>query len=429
VGKSTFFNRITGRKIAIVENMPGVTRDRIYADTDWCGYSFTLIDTGGLEVRPETEMWRHMKRQVEIAADIAELILFMVDAKHGLTTEDYEAADFVRRLKKPYLLVANKVDNNNNPNIADFYRLGMGEPIEISAEQGRGLGDLLDLIVQNLKKKVEPDEPSNALKIAIVGKPNAGKSTVVNRLLGYDRVIVSEIAGTTRDAIDTEFIYDGAKYILIDTAGIRRKRSVEENVEYYSVVRAFEAIRRSDIVLVVVDSTEKLTEQDTRILGFVHEEGKPSVVLMNKWDAVEKDGYTMNAYNKELAEELKFMDYFIPVYASALKGTKLNNLMPALLTAYGNASKRIPTGVLNDILREAISVNEPPVRNGKKLKIYYITQPAVNPPTFVVFVNDDAIIHFSYKRYLENCIRKAVDYSGTPIRLIIRNKSKEIFEQ
>lgn len=427
VGKSTFFNRIVGQRISIVEDTPGVTRDRLYADAEWCGHSFTLIDTGGLEIKSEDVMWSHIRAQAQIAVETADVIVFMLDGKTGLTHEDYEVAAYLRKSRKPILLVVNKLDNNEQHLLYDFYELGLGEPIGISAGQAKGLGDVLDEIVK-LTGKYETEEKEEALKIAVVGKPNAGKSSLVNKLLGYDRVIVSDIAGTTRDAIDTRIKIGDKEYILIDTAGIRRKRSVEEDLEQYSVMRSLGAVRRADVCLIVIDSSEEMSEQDVKIAGYVHEQGKPSVVVMNKWDVVEKDTYTIEKYNRKLKEELKFMDYFIPTYVSAKTGKRVDNLIKLAERAYENASRRISTGLLNDVLREAILTNEPPSKNGKRLKIYYVTEVSANPPTFVIFVNDDTLMHFSYRRYLENALRRSFDFEGTPIRLIIRNKNEKDLE-
>ena len=427
VGKSTFFNRIVGQRISIVEDTPGVTRDRLYADAEWCGHSFTLIDTGGLEIKSEDVMWSHIRAQAQIAVETADVIVFMLDGKTGLTHEDYEVAAYLRKSRKPILLVVNKLDNNEQHLLYDFYELGLGEPIGISAGQAKGLGDVLDEIVK-LTGKYETEEKEEALKIAVVGKPNAGKSSLVNKLLGYDRVIVSDIAGTTRDAIDTRIKIGDKEYILIDTAGIRRKRSVEEDLEQYSVMRSLGAVRRADVCLIVIDSSEELSEQDVKIAGYVHEQGKPSVVVMNKWDVVEKDTYTIEKYNRKLKEELKFMDYFIPTYVSAKTGKRVDNLIKLTERAYENASRRVSTGLLNDVLREAILTNEPPSKNGKRLKIYYVTEVSANPPTFVIFVNDDTLMHFSYRRYLENALRRSFDFEGTPIRLIIRNKNEKDLE-
>ena len=425
VGKSTFFNKMAGKRISIVEDVPGVTRDRVYADAEWCGYSFTMIDTGGIEIHSEDVMWKHIRKQAELAVELADVILYFVDGKTGILPDDYDVADYLRASKKPIVLAVNKIDNSSSYGFYDFYALGLGEPIPVSAENSLNLGDLLDAVVAYFPEKTDKEEESTALKIAVVGKPNAGKSSLVNKLLGFERVIVSDIAGTTRDAIDTPFYIDGKEYRIIDTAGIRKKSKVEEDVEYYSVIRSIDAMRRADVVAVVVDATEGLTEQDVKICGLVHESRKPSVIFMNKWDAVEKDSYTINKFTEKIDAELKFMSYYKCVFISALTGQRVKNVLGALEEVYENASRRISTGLLNDVLQDAMSVNEPPTHNGKKLKVYYATQAFTNPPTFILFVNDETIMHFSYKRYLENSLRKAFDFSGTPINIKIRNKDKE----
>lgn len=425
VGKSTFFNKMAGKRISIVEDVPGVTRDRVYADAEWCGYSFTMIDTGGIEIHSEDVMWKHIRKQAELAVELADVILYFVDGKTGILPDDYDVADYLRASKKPIVLAVNKIDNSSSYGFYDFYALGLGEPIPVSAENSLNLGDLLDAVVAYFPEKTDKEEESTALKIAVVGKPNAGKSSLVNKLLGFERVIVSDIAGTTRDAIDTPFYIDGKEYRIIDTAGIRKKSKVEEDVEYYSVIRSIDAMRRADVVAVVVDATEGLTEQDVKICGLVHESRKPSVIFMNKWDAVEKDSYTINKFTEKIDAELKFMSYYKCMFISALTGQRVKNVLGALEEVYENASRRISTGLLNDVLQDAMSVNEPPTHNGKKLKVYYATQAFTNPPTFILFVNDETIMHFSYKRYLENSLRKAFDFSGTPINIKIRNKDKE----
>lgn len=426
VGKSTFFNRIAGKKISIVKDMPGVTRDRIYADAEWCGHAFTIVDTGGLDVKNKDDFQKNITRQAQLAVELAEVVLLFVDGKQGLLPADYDAANFLRKYKVPIILVVNKIDNNEIEKTYEFYNLGLGEPVAISSELNKGIGDLLDKIVANFKVKVDAGVNDNKIKIAVVGKPNAGKSSLVNKLVGEERVMVSNVAGTTRDAIDTPFKYNGKEYLLIDTAGIRRKRSIDkDSVELYSVVRSFDAIRRADVVVLVVDSVEGLSEQDVRIAGFIHEEGKPSVILMNKWDAVEKDTYSMNKFNDKLNEDLKFMDYFVALYGSALTGLRINKLMDTVNEVLENAGRRITTGTLNDILQNAVLTNEPPTKNGRRLKIYYITQPSTFPPTFVLFVNDKDLMHFSYLRYLENCIRNAVNFKGTPIKLIVNSKNEK----
>ena len=356
VGKSTFFNKMAGRRVSIVDDMPGVTRDRIYTDVEWCGYSFTLVDTGGIELKSEDAMWSHIRRQAELAIDIADVILFFVDGKSGLTSGDYDVADFLRRTRKPVVLAVNKVDGSDNSAIYDFYALDLGEPVPISAEQSLGLGDLLDEVVKHFDGKTAADEEAESIKIAVVGKPNSGKSSLVNRILGFERVIVSNVAGTTRDAIDTPFEYEGRRYVIIDTAGIRKKSKVGEDVEYYSVVRSINAIRRADVVLEVVDAEEMLSEQDVKIAGLIHEAGKPSIIVINKWDLVEKDSNTVNRFNDKLKTELKFMDYFRSVFVSALTGQRVNTLLGHIDSVYENASRRISTGLLNDVIGDAVSV-------------------------------------------------------------------------
>lgn len=425
VGKSTLFNKITGKKIAIVEDKPGVTRDRIYADAEWCGHNFTLIDTGGIELKSEDEMWRHIKKQAEIAIETADVILLLCDVKSEITASDYDVADMLRRSRKPVVLAVNKLDNYKPERLFEYYNLGLGEPFGISCEQALGLGDMLDEVCSYLDKVEEEETEGEAIKIAVVGKPNAGKSSLVNKLLGYDRTIVSDISGTTRDAIDTPFTVNGQNYILIDTAGIRKKKAVDEDVEYYSVIRALGAVRRADVCLVVVDSKEGLSEQDVKICGYVHEQGKPSVIVMNKWDLIEKDTNTINEFNKKLDCDLAFMDYYKSVYVSALSGQRVKNILAVAMESYENAHRRITTGTLNDLIGDAVRTIDPPSKKGKRLKIYYSTQDDVCPPRFVVFVNDSELVHFSYKRYLENVLRKAFDCSGTPVRILFRNRDED----
>ena len=425
VGKSTLFNRIAGNRIAIVEDTPGVTRDRIYADCEWCGRAFTLIDTGGLELKSEDEMWTHIRTQAEIAVETANAILYVVDGKTGLTTDDNLVCAYLRKSNLPVVLAVNKIDNNMMDSVYDFYALGFGEPYAVSAEQGKGIGDLLDALMEVIPVSVVEDDDER-IKIAIVGKPNAGKSSITNRLLGYDRCIVSDIAGTTRDAIDTELNIGDDKYLIIDTAGMRKKKAVSLDLERYSVMRALLAVRRADVVLIVCDANEGFTEQDVKIAGFVHEEGKPSIIVMNKWDLVDKDTHTINQYENQLKEDLKYMNYFKSVYISAKSGKRVDNLLPACKEVVANSRRRISTGLLNEVVGEAIRISEPPSYLGRKLKIFFVTQVNVAPPTFVVKVNDPSIMHFSYKRYLENALRKSFDFSGTPIRIAVRaNNEKE----
>lgn len=423
VGKSTFFNKVIGRKLSITENRPGVTRDRIYASAEWRGKPFTLVDTGGIELKSEDVMWKQIASQAKLAVETADVILFFVDGREGLTSSDYDVADYLRRSRKPVVLVVNKLDEYSQDKLFEFYSLGLGEPFGISAEHSRGIGDVLDEAVSSFEEGEE--EEGDALRIAVVGKPNAGKSSLVNRILGEERTIVTDIAGTTRDAIDTPFERDGEKYVIIDTAGIRRKRSVEDNVEYYSVLRAFDAVRRADVAVLVVDAVEGLTEQDVRIIGMVHEEGKPSVIVMNKWDLVEKDTHTIETFEAKLKEDLKFMDYFKSVYISAKTGQRAEKVLKLAREAYDHAHFRIPTGALNDLLMDAMRISEPPSYQGRRLKLYYASQVSVAPPLFVLMVNDETLLHFSYARYLENVIRQAYDFSGTPIRIQVRNKKDD----
>ena len=423
VGKSTFFNRIVGQKLSIVKDQPGVTRDRLYADAEWCGKQFTLVDTGGLELRSDDEMWSHIKRQAEIAIDTADVIIFFTDVKTGINANDEEVALKLKKSGKPVVLAVNKMDNYDQTKLYEYYNLALGEPFGISAEHGTGTGDLLDEVVSYFDD-INYDADNETLKIAVVGKPNAGKSSLCNKLLGIERTIVSSIAGTTRDAIDSKFELNGKQYTLIDTAGIRKKRSVDEDVEYYSVLRSLAAIRRADVCIMMIDAVDGITEQDVKILGYVHEQGKPSIVCMNKWDLVEKDTYTINKFDATLQEALKFMDYFKSVYISAKTGLRTEKLIKIAEEFYANAHYRVSTGKLNDMIIDAVRMNEPPSYKGKRLKIMYVSQISVAPPVFIFFVNDVTLMHFSYKRYLENEIRRAFNFEGTPIRIIIREQDK-----
>ncbi len=423
VGKSTFFNKVVGKKISITEDKPGVTRDRLYADSEWRGKIFSIVDTGGIEMRSEDTMWREIKKQAEVAVETAQVILFFVDGREGLTTSDYDVADMLRRSKKPVILVVNKIDNYSEDKIFEFYSLGLGEPYAVSAEHGTGIGDVLDEAVSWFEK-VESKE-DDSIKIAVVGKPNAGKSSLVNRLLGFERSIVTNIAGTTRDAIDTALTYGGKNYTIIDTAGIRKKSKVEDEIEYYSQLRAYDAVRRADVCLLVVDSTEGLTEQDTKIIGFVHEQGKPSLIVMNKWDLVEKDTNTINKFEAKLKEDLKFMDYFKSLYISAKTGQRVEKIFALIDEVYAHSNFRVPTGTLNDLISDTVRANEPPSYNGRRMKVYYSSQVAVAPPTFVLKVNSADLMHFSYERFLENVIRKNFDFSGTPIKIYARENGEQ----
>lgn len=424
VGKSSFFNKVVGKKLSIVENFPGVTRDRLYADAEWCGKTFTLVDTGGLELKSTDQMWKHIQKQAEIAIETADVIILFADAKSGLTASDTDVAYKLRKSGKPVVLAVNKLDNYQPEKLFEFYELGLGEPFGISAEHGTGIGDLLDEVVSKINGLGEIEE-DNSIKLAVVGKPNAGKSSLCNKLLGYDRTIVSDVAGTTRDAIDTQFLYKDNKYTIIDTAGIRKKKAVEEDLEYYSVLRALGAIRRADVCLLMIDAFEGVTEQDVKIAGYIHEQGKPSVIVMNKWDLIEKDSSTINKFESELKEKLKFMDYFKSIYVSAKNGLRTDKILDVALSVLENARRRVATGKLNDIILDAVRVSEPPSVNGKRLKISYATQVSVAPPVFVLFVNESNLLHFSYKRYLENCIRTAFDFEGTPIKIHTREKDED----
>ena len=426
VGKSSFFNRVAGKRISIVEDTPGVTRDRIYSDADWAGYGFTLIDTGGITPSKEDEWQEYILMQAQLAIDVADVVLMIVDGKDGVTHNDRHVAQILRRSGKPIVLAVNKLENNDSTAIMPFYELGLGEPILMSCTHGTGVGDVLDAVVSKFKNKVDALAKEDRLNIAIVGRPNAGKSSLTNRLLGEERVVVSDVAGTTRDAIDVPFKYNGKNYTLIDTAGIRRKNKIDyESIEGFSVMRSLAAIRRADVVIYVLDASSEITEQDVRILGYIHEQGKPSVILYNKWDLVEKDSNTVNRYKDLLKANLKFMDYFVVEYVSALTGTRLNRIMEKVEYVYANASTRITTGLLNEILQDALSTQEPPSHNGKRLKINYITQTGICPPSFAIFVNNPDLVHFSYLRYLENCLRRAKNFEGTPIRIFIRKKNKD----
>lgn len=422
VGKSSFFNYIVGKRISITDATPGVTRDRIYADAEWAGHSFTLVDTGGLDNKSEDVFQKNIFEQANLAIELADVIIFMVDGRDGVTNNDKEIADYLRRSNKKIVLVVNKLDNFKVEQTYEFYELNLGEPYPISVMQAKGLGEVLDEVVSDLPS-VSEERQDDVIKIAVVGRPNTGKSSIVNRILGEDRVVVSNVAGTTRDAIDSDFKYNKKDYCIVDTAGLRKKRAYEnQSVEYYSVLRSLEAIKRADIVLIVFDSSEEISEQDVRIAGYAHEENKPSIVIMNKWDIPEKDDKTINKYNEILSEKLKFMSYFKALYISAKTGKRFSEIMPEVDKVLENSSRRITTGVLNELLAGAVLENEPPIRKNRRLKIKYITQSGVNPPTFVLFVNDEELLHFSYLRYLENYLRKAVDFSGTPIKFIIKGR-------
>ena len=430
VGKSTFFNKVVGKRISIVEDTPGVTRDRIYADVEWLNRKFTLIDTGGIDPHSDDVLLSQMRRQAEIAMDTADVICFFVDGRDGLTDDDRDVSNLLRKTHKPLLLVVNKVDHiSMQDTIYEFYELGIGEPIAISAANMMGLGDLLEEICKRLPPPDEDEleEGDHVLQLAVVGRPNVGKSSLVNRLLGQERTMVSDIAGTTRDAIDTILTSeDGTQYNIIDTAGIRRKRAVEDaSLERYSVLRSIAAIRRCDVALLLIDAQDGVTEQDTKIAGLIQDEGKAAIVVVNKWDAIEKETGTLEHYRKEVLEALKFMDWAPVLFLSAKTGQRVHTVLDMVDQVWAQASKRVPTGVLNDVLSDATASIQPPATNGRRLKIYYATQQTVCPPTFILFVNEEELMHFAYQRYLENYFRKTFDFTGTPIRFILREKQKE----
>ncbi|MBE5890874.1 MAG: ribosome biogenesis GTPase Der [Lachnospiraceae bacterium] len=427
VGKSTLFNTLAGERISIVQDTPGVTRDRIYADVSWLNYNFTLIDTGGIEPDSKDIIISQMREQAQIAIDTADVIMFLVDVRQGLQDADGKVADMLRRSNKPVVLVVNKVDDFDKfmPDVYEFYNLGIGEPFPISASSKLGLGDMLDEVVkyfpQNDKEEEEDDRP----RVAIVGKPNVGKSSLVNKLAQKDRVIVSNIAGTTRDAIDTEIRYNGKEYVLIDTAGIRRKSKIKEEIERFSIIRAVTAVERADVVLIVIDATEGVSEQDAKIAGIAHERGKGIIICVNKWDAVEKNNDSVKEYTQKIRQILSFMPYAEILFISALTGQRLPKIFETMDAVIENNSMRVGTGVLNEIVAEAVAMQQPPTDKGKRLKIYYITQVSVKPPTFVIFVNDKNLMHFSYTRYLENRIRDTFGFAGTSLKFIVRERKDE----
>ncbi len=423
VGKSTFFNKICGKRISIVDDTPGVTRDRIYADAEWCGHNFLLVDTGGLDPKSEDVFQSDISLQAQIAIEQADVIVFLVDGRTGLTANDEEVAKILKRSKTPIVLVVNKLDNFEVEQTYEFYSLGLGQPFPLSLEQSKGIGDVLDQIVSFFPEK-SAKEDDKMVKIAIVGRPNVGKSSLVNKLVGSNRVLVSNVEGTTRDSVLVPFKFNKKDYAFVDTAGLRRQRGVEKaSIEGYSVLRSLTAIEEADIVLVVFDgSQEKLSEQDVRIAGMVHEAGKPSVIVINKWDIKKGD---KTAFEKMLQKDLAFMAYYQSIYVSALTGQGVGQIMQLAEKSYQNASKRITTGLLNEILHDAILNHQPPTHKGRVVKVQYITQPSTNPPTFVVFVNDATLVNFAYRRYLENRLRERVDFSGCPIKLIVRGKEEK----
>lgn len=427
VGKSSLFNTIAGKQISIVQDTPGVTRDRIYAEGNWLNYYFTMVDTGGIEPISDDVLLKQMRSQAELAIETADVIIFVTDVKSGVVDADYEVAEMLRRSKKPIVLCVNKVDSikKYGNDIYEFYQLGLGEPFPVSAANHLGLGDLLDEVVKHFPKEGLEEEEDGTLKIALIGKPNVGKSSLTNKLLGENRVIVSDIAGTTRDAIDTEVTYNGTPYIFIDTAGLRRKGKVTEDIERYSVIRTVAAVDRADICIVLIDAVEGITDGDTRIAGIAHESGKGVIIAVNKWDLVEKNDKTMQEFTKQLKEKFAYMDYAEYLFISAETGQRIHKIYELVNMIHDNQVMRIKTGVLNEILARATAMKQPPSDKGKRLKLFYITQASVAPPTFVIFVNDRELMHFSYTRYIENQIRENFGFRGTPIRFIIRERGED----
>ena len=426
VGKSTLFNALSGTNLAIVKDMPGITRDRLYADVTWLDKAFTLIDTGGIEPESKDIILSQMREQAAIAIDTSDVILFMTDVRQGLTDADSKVADMLRRSGKNIILVVNKVDdfNKQQADVYEFYNLGLGDPFPISASGKLGLGELLDEVIKYFPEAGEDDEEDDRPRIAIVGKPNVGKSSIINKLIGESRLIVSDIAGTTRDAIDTEVKYNGNEYVFIDTAGLRRKNKIKEELEKYMIVRTVSAVERADIVCLVIDANEGVTEQDAKIAGIAYERGKGMIIVVNKWDAVEKDDKTIYTYKNKVKEILSFMPYAEMIFVSALTGQRLNKLYEMIDSVIASHTMRVKTGVLNEIMSEAVALQQPPTDKGKRLKLYYITQVAVKPPTFVIFVNDKQMMHFSYTRYIENKIRESFGFVGTPLKFIIRERNE-----
>ena len=425
VGKSTLFNKLAGKRISIVQDTPGVTRDRIYAEAEWLNYKFTMIDTGGIEPESSDIIIKQMRRQAQIAIEMADVILFIVDGKEGLTASDIEVAQMLRKSKKRIVLAVNKIDNlKDEDNSYEFYNLGIGDPVTISAAQGKGLGDLLDEVVKDFDALMEEEQDDEYIRIAMIGKPNVGKSSLINKLLGEDRNIVSNVPGTTRDAIDSYLETEEGKFILIDTAGLRRKSKVKEEIERYSVVRTYAAIERADVCILMIDANEGITEQDEKIVGYAHELNKAIMVVVNKWDLIEKDDKTLSNYQKDLQQNLKFMPYAQYMFISALTGQRVNKILKVAKGCYDNYCKRVSTGILNEVINKAILMKEPPVVGLKRIKIYYATQVATKPPKFVFFVNDVNASHFSYERYLENQLRDSFDFKGTGIEIEYRQRKE-----
>lgn len=427
VGKSTLFNSLAGEKISIVKDTPGVTRDRIYADVSWLNYNFTMVDTGGIEPDTGDLILSHMREQAEIAIATADVILFVVDVRQGLVDADHKVADMLRRSKKPIVLAVNKVDNFDKfmMDVYEFYNLGLGDPIAISGSSKLGLGDMLDAVTSHFKENDIQEEEDDRPRIAVVGKPNAGKSSLINKIVGENRVIVSDIAGTTRDAIDTEVVRDGKEYIFVDTAGLRRKNKIKEDIERYSIIRTVSAVEKADVVVLMIDATEGVTEQDAKIAGVAHERGKGMIIAVNKWDLLEKDDKTIYKFTNEVREKLSFMPYAELIFISAKTGQRVHKIFETIDAVIENCSLRVATGVLNEILVEAMAMKQPPSDKGKRLRIYYMTQVSVKPPTFVMFINDKELMHFSYTRYIENQIRNTFGFRGTPVRFIARERKEK----
>lgn len=427
VGKSTLFNTLAGDRISIVQDTPGVTRDRIYADVTWLNYNFTIVDTGGIEPESNDIILKSMREQAEIAIETADVILFVTDVRQGLVDADGKVADMLRRSKKPIVLVVNKVDSFEKfmPDVYEFYNLGLGDPQPISAASQLGLGDMLDEVVKHFGENALNEEEDERPRIAIIGKPNVGKSSIINKLLGEDRVIVSNIAGTTRDAIDTTIKRNGTEYVFIDTAGLRRKNKIKEEIERYSIIRTVSAVERCNVAVLVIDATEGITDQDTKIAGIAHERGKGMIIAVNKWDAIVKNDKTMKKFTEDVREKLSYMPYAELLFISAETGQRLPKLFETIDMVIENHSLRVATGVLNEIMAEAVALNQPPSDKGKRLRLYYITQVSVKPPTFVIFVNDKELMHFSYTRYIENKIREAFGFKGTPLKFIIRERKEK----
>ena len=427
VGKSTLFNALAGEKISIVKDTPGITRDRIYADITWLDRSFTLIDTGGIEPDSSDIILSQMREQAQIAIDTADVIIFLVDVKQGLQDADAKVADMLRRSHKPVVLVVNKVDNFDKymADVYEFYNLGIGDPVPVSAANRLGIGDMLEIVCDHFPEETSEEEEDERIRVAIVGKPNVGKSSLINKMLGENRLIVSDIAGTTRDAVDTDVTFNGREYVFIDTAGLRRKNKVKEELEHFMILRTVSAVERADVVVMVIDASEGVTEQDAKIAGIAHDRGKAVIIAVNKWDAIEKDDKTIYRFTEDVRNTLSFMQYAEIIFISAKTGQRLPKLFETIDMVSENHAMRVATGVLNEIMAEAVAMQQPPSDKGKRLRLYYITQAAVKPPTFVIFVNDKELMHFSYTRYIENQIRETFGFKGTPLRFIIRERKEK----